>query len=147
MYCPDCGSPVDENGMCTSCGLDVNAKNASGAARAPQTVAPAKKSDSGLRTVGFVFMIISMVYVVISAFSDPSTVTISINHYLVTYGAPTVASVIGGLIPLAWMIPMTVHANKIRTYQAPNTVAFGVCTLIFVNLIGGILLLCANKDR
>ena len=35
------------------------------------------------------------------------------------------------LIPLAWMIPMTVHAYKIYKGRKPNTVAFGVCTLIF----------------
>ncbi|MEI3376913.1 MAG: DUF2510 domain-containing protein [Coriobacteriales bacterium] len=50
------------------------------------------------------------------------------------------------LIPLAWMIPMSVHAWGIYKGKKPNTVAFGVCTLIFVSLIGGILLLVSKKD-
>ena len=50
------------------------------------------------------------------------------------------------LIPLAWMIPMTVRTYKIYKGRKPNTVAFGVCTLIFVNLVSGILLLCSDKD-
>lgn len=50
------------------------------------------------------------------------------------------------LIPLAWMIPMTVHSYGIYKGTQPNSVAFGVCTLIFVNLIGGILLLVSKKD-
>lgn len=50
------------------------------------------------------------------------------------------------VIPLAWTIPMTVHSWGIYKGTKPNTTAFGVCTLIFVNIIGGILLLISNKD-
>lgn len=50
------------------------------------------------------------------------------------------------VIPLAWTIPMTVHSWGIYKGTKPNTTAFGVCTLIFVNTIGGILLLISNKD-
>ena len=50
------------------------------------------------------------------------------------------------IIPLCWMIPMTVISWGIYKGKKRNTVAFGVCTLIFVNVIGGILLLCSNKD-
>lgn len=50
------------------------------------------------------------------------------------------------LIPLAWMIPMSVCAWGIYKGKRPNTVAFGVCTLIFVSLVGGILLLVSKKD-
>lgn len=51
------------------------------------------------------------------------------------------------VIPLAWMIPMTVHSWGLYKGTKPNTTAFGVCTLIFVNVIGGILLLVSNKDK
>lgn len=50
------------------------------------------------------------------------------------------------LIPLAWMVPMTVCAWGIYKGRRPNTTAFGVCTLIFVSLVGGILLLVSKKD-
>lgn len=50
------------------------------------------------------------------------------------------------LIPLAWMVPMTVCAWGIYKGTRPNTTAFGVCTLIFVSLVGGILLLVSKKD-
>ena len=50
------------------------------------------------------------------------------------------------LIPLAWMIPMTVVSWVIYKGTRKNTVAFGVCTLIFLSLVGGILLLCSQKD-
>lgn len=50
------------------------------------------------------------------------------------------------IVPLAWMIPMTVRSWNIYKGVKPNTVAFGVCTLIFVNLVGGILLLVSKKE-
>lgn len=51
------------------------------------------------------------------------------------------------ILPLAWMIPMTVISWKIYKGQKPNTTAFGVCTLLFVSLVAGILLLISTKDR
>lgn len=51
------------------------------------------------------------------------------------------------IIPLAWMIPMCVISWGIYKGTKANTVAFDVCTLIFCSLVGGILLLCSNKDR
>lgn len=50
------------------------------------------------------------------------------------------------IIPLAWMIPMTVHCWGIYKGTKPNTTAFGVCTLLFVTIVGGILLLISKKD-
>ncbi len=50
------------------------------------------------------------------------------------------------LVPLAWMIPMTIISYGIYKGTKKNTTAFGVCTLIFVSLVGGILLLVAKKE-
>lgn len=67
---------------------------------------------------------------------------------LVAFILCILSTVAGGIlvIPLAWMIPMTVHSWGIYKGAKANTVAFGVCTLLFVNLISGILLLCSNKE-
>ncbi len=58
----------------------------------------------------------------------------------------TTVSVGWTLIPLAWMLPMTIISYGIYKGTKKNTTAFGVCTLLFVNLISGILLLVAKKD-
>lgn len=50
------------------------------------------------------------------------------------------------LVPLAWMIPMTVHTWGLYKGTKRNTIGFGVCTLIFVNVIAGILLLVSGED-
>lgn len=74
-------------------------------------------NDQTLRLIAFVFCIISMV------------------------------SVCWAIIPLAWMIPMSVHCWGIYKGTKANTMAFGVCTLLFVSLVSGILLLISNKDQ
>lgn len=51
------------------------------------------------------------------------------------------------IIPLAWMIPMCITSWRIYKGTRPNTTAFGVCTLFFLSLFGGILLLISKKDR
>lgn len=74
------------------------------------------ESDRTLRLVAFVFCILSLV------------------------------SVGWLIVPLIWMIPMTVISWGIYKGTKPNTVAFGVCTLIFLSLVAGILLLVSRKD-
>lgn len=53
------------------------------------------------------------------------------------------------LLPLAWMIPMTVMSWGIYKGTRANAVAFGVCNLLFVNTIffwgGGLPV--SNKER
>ena len=49
------------------------------------------------------------------------------------------------LIPLAWCIPMTIHYFKKTERGERVSTEFKVCSLLFVSLIGGILMLC-DKD-
>ncbi len=46
------------------------------------------------------------------------------------------------VVPLFWMVPMTIHAFKKYDRGEPLSTGFKVCTLIFVNTIAGILMLC-----
>lgn len=84
---------------------------------APTALCPMTDTDRNLRLVAFIFCILSLVG----------------SCWLI--------------IPLAWMIPMSVISWGIYKGTKANTVAFGVCTLIFCSLVAGILLLCSNKDR
>lgn len=50
------------------------------------------------------------------------------------------------IIPLCWMIPMTIsYCNKIKAHE-PISLEFKICTLIFINSIAGILMLCDNEN-
>ena len=50
------------------------------------------------------------------------------------------------LFPLCWTIPMTVHYWKSVDSKQPVDTTFKVCSLIFVNLIAGIIMLCDKDD-
>lgn len=71
--------------------------------------------------------------------------TLRLVNFILCLLSTVVAGIL--IIPLAWMVPMTVHSWGIYKGTKANTVAFGVCTLLFVSLIGGILLLVSTKDR
>ena len=45
------------------------------------------------------------------------------------------------IIPLAWCIPMTVSYSRKLENHEPISTGFKVCTLIFVNVVAGILML------
>jgi len=82
-----------------------------------QQYAPVDDNKTNLKMVAFIFNIIS---------------TVSIGWLI---------------IPLAWMIPMTVYSWGIYKGTKKNTTAFSVCCLIFVSLVSGILLLVAGEDK
>ncbi len=54
------------------------------------------------------------------------------------------SSLMGYIIPLAWCLPMTISAMKKINNNEPISVGFKVCTLLFVNTVAGILMLCRN---
>ncbi len=51
------------------------------------------------------------------------------------------------LIPLIWMIPMTVSVYKAYKGEKELSTGFNVCVLLFVSLIGGILLLVDGEEK
>ncbi len=50
------------------------------------------------------------------------------------------------IIPLFWTVPMTISASRKMNNGEPIGVGFKICTLLFVSMIAGILLLCRNED-
>jgi len=48
------------------------------------------------------------------------------------------------LLPLAWCIPMTVSVFKSLDAGRPISTGMKVCSLLFVNTIAGICMLCMN---
>ncbi len=69
--------------------------------------------------------------------------------YLAAYILNLISTIAAGIfiIPLAWMIPMTVISYGIYKGTRPNSTAFAVWTLLFVSFVSGILLLIADKGQ
>ena len=115
-YCTNCGSPLGEaSNFCDNCGAPVMGREAERAA-VPVYEPPVREApprrDDGMCTVIKVFLILSCIG--LGAF----------------------------LIPLAWCIPMTVSIFRKLNAGEPISAGLKVCTLLFVSLIAGILLLC-----
>ena len=120
-YCSKCGAELlDEAVICPNCGCD-------------QEVKEVPQDNKGLLKAALAFMIVTCVLCVLRIF--------------IYDGEPSlyVAYIIGCLVPLVWSIPMTISLGlKIKRGNRIGT-GFKVCTLIFVNIISGILLLCCKE--
>lgn len=116
-YCSRCGTQlVDEAVVCTGCGCPVASTYVAVNAVSSPVATAPDYNESGLSIAAKIFMIIS---------------TIIMGIYI---------------IPLAWCIPMTVsYFNKTKK-RLPISTGFKVCSLLFVSLVGGILMLC-DKDN
>ena len=64
----------------------------------------------------------------------------------VTLGIVAVATFGIGLIAAAWFVPMTILIHKGAKGPYKHT-ALGVCTLLFCNIISGILMLVDDSNR
>ena len=70
---------------------------------------------------------------------DPAT-------FITVYNIICIVFALLSLVPLCWSIPMTVVTYRGFQKKTKLSIAFKVCTLIFVNIISGILLLCDQED-
>ena len=117
-YCVKCGNEmVDEAVICVKCGCAAGDLPTAPQQAPQQAPQPVEKKPSSLATAAKILMIIS-----------------------------TVASALGTCcISLAWCLPMTIsYSNKIKAGQ-PVSTGFKVCTLLFVSMISGILMLCDEE--
>ncbi len=115
-FCSKCGTQlVDDAIVCTGCGCAVATVPAAPVATAEIMAEAPSKNVSGITTAAKVLMVLG---------------TIMTGIYI---------------IPLAWCIPMTVsYFNRIRDGR-PISTGFKVCSLLFVSMIGGILMLCDKE--
>lgn len=171
-YCPKCGKEVaDNDSFCQSCGYNFNQseQNTSVSNNPGINVNnPYGSSASRNNTVYYsdaakiatkVFLIISIAGMVIS-FLTFLIIGIAgrsaINEAAGGADGGLTGSVFVGvaiylgvccLIPLAWTIPMTVSIFKKFKNNQPISTGLSVCTLLFVSIIAGIILLVANKGN
>ena len=79
--------------------------------------------------------------VVEKAPAGPSTLATVAKIFMIIATVLSAAAI----IPLFWCIPMIIHYNKCLKDGKPVSVGFKVCTLLFVSLIAGVLMLCDNQ--
>ena len=134
-YCSHCGKEInDEAVICTSCGCEIKPLN--------------RHNASNLLEINIIFF---MIFGTIAKFFL-GLILITINsvriYYSVSFSriAGIIYGLFLGLVPLTWCIPMTaIIISKIKHSEKIGT-GLKVCTLLFVSLISGILLLCRNDE-
>jgi len=157
-YCTHCGEQIDDDAViCPHCGCKAEGE-------ATETAQPAPtKSNRGVTVAAEVFMVLTLVSTLICA--TVSTILAIVcgvtNTAIIDASAVINGTELGAVtaclivfitfavtcfVPLAWVIPMTVHVFRANKIGAPIGTGFKVCTLIFVNFIAGILLLCRRED-
>ena len=104
---------------------------------------PHDEASSGPRGSGVPFVLVK-VFLIIGMVSSPLSMTYSLFTVL---GAN--AFCLLGLLYYAVTIPLGLATmRKIRTAKSKDeTISFGVLTLLFVNLVAGILILCMNASQ
>lgn len=145
-YCSHCGAEVlEEAEICMHCGCRVAPKR------------PTNDTNKTLGTIAKVLMIITIgafalgallfaiFGIVVSSYVVPTPPDPDLGDAVDAIAA-TMLFVCAGVYALAlsWMIPMTVSISRSLKENRPISTAMKVCTLIFVGIVPGILLLCMN---
>ena len=110
--------------FCIKCGTQLHTPSAPcpGCGFTPPVTVTAVPpvQHSALSIVAMVFMIVSTAHCAVSLYS---------------------------LVCLAWCLPMTItYCTRIKNNQ-PVSIGFKVCSLIFVNTVAGILMLCDQSQQ
>ena len=123
MYCKNCGNQIDDKAViCTKCGCltDSGEKLNLTEQNLTQSTQNGQPKTSNTDTLGLVAKILMIISTVVSGLY---------------------------IIPLAWMLPMTLSLSKKLKNNEPISVGFKVCILLFANTIAGILLLCMKDEN
>ena len=113
-YCSYCGTQLkDDAAFCSQCGKPTAINNGVPQYYAQNAQTAQQDDHEALKTVINVFLIIACVFMGIA-----------------TLG-----------IGLSWCLPMAFRIRERMRANVPVGIALKVCTLIFVNLVAGILLL------
>ncbi len=130
-YCVHCGNQIlSEAVMCPKCG--------SSAGKNKRNISNGDKSRV-LKLAVKIFMLIAVGSCIangVGALLTSTWVVLGAGHFVVSH------VIFSSLIPLVWIIPMTIHYFKATKNNQPVGTGFKVCTLIFVNFIAGILMFC-----
>ncbi len=170
-FCPKCGWQMgDDENYCRNCGTKVDSTFNQSANNfgSPFDEVPARRINKTMAKVIKIFLILAIVGVVFTAFktlftglsiTDIASLEEIIGESIDVTGADVetinriiqvvrMCCIIGSvfcLIPLAWILPMRKKIVNAINNGTTLTTGFKVCTLLFVNLVVGILLFCASE--
>lgn len=135
VFCKHCGTTLADGAtFCTNCGAPVEQAPQQGYVPPQQSYGYAQQPNYAAPQPGYGYAP--------QPAPQPSGLSVAAKVFMI------ISTVVYGLyiIPLAWCLPMTISYSKKIKNGEPVSTGFKVCTLLFVNLIAGILMLCDNNN-
>jgi uncharacterized membrane protein YvbJ len=116
-YCAKCGTQLEDDAViCIGCGRFVEDQNMSVNTQQYNNIQ--EPQATSLSYIAYIFMVIGTVV-----------------NALCSFG-----------IALAWCLPLTNAYNKKIKSGMPISTGFKVCSLLFVNTVAGVLMLCDKNN-
>ena len=145
-YCHRCGTELtDESAYCNKCGawqyVETQQDTSYQQANSSQ---PQQKQYKHQK----VFEVINKVLMIYYSSQFAMVALFALLFFVLSFVLPDPNAVPAAImflfcaIPLSWMAPMIVHYFKKTRAGEPTTLTFKICTLLFVNLLAGIFMLC-----
>lgn len=160
-YCPTCGEEiVQESRFCPNCGVAISYSQLKDVEEddkneedkeivQEKTIFRANKEATQIQAIGVLIitiMWISVAMTVILALLDiRMSPSFLVAEFLHLHGN-TLARLVVCSTPIVWIIPMTLMAVKRIESGKKFTNIFAILTLIFVNMIAGILMFAFNSE-
>lgn len=137
-YCIHCGNQIlNEAVLCPKCGCSV------GKSKKNNNISDSDKSRV-LKLAVKIFMLVAVGSCVVNGIG----VLLSSGWFAFGVGRFEFSHrILTSVVPIAWILPMTIHYFKATKNNQPISMGFKVCTLIFVSFIAGILMLCDNNNN
>lgn len=143
-YCNYCGAEVLPAAVvCTKCGCPLKPQGRTG-------------TGTGWQTAARVLMVVACaLWAVLAGIMAIGSIILSNTYAAIVEegylgfnpGTSLLIAACCYLIPLAWSIPMTRYYFTATKNKQPVGIGFKVCSLLFVNLIAGILMLCDTSNN
>lgn len=170
-FCPKCGWQMgDDENYCRNCGTKVDgiANNGTANFGSHFDEVPARRINKTMAVIIKIFLIFAIVGVVFSAFetlftglaitdlesleeiigggfTDFAESGFDVAQFVKIMQIVYIVASVFCLIPLIWILPMRKKIVKAINEGTTLTTGFKICTLLFVNLVVGILLLCSSE--
>lgn len=134
-YCRKCGNMIpDTSTYCIYCGNPTSSNT------------QVKPNQQGLETAIKIMFFVSYILNIGAMFIAVVSLCLIILGLTLYVILPFGLVFLLVLIPLAWMIPMHVYCVTKLNNREPIGLGFKICTLILINVVLGILLICHNDD-